>query len=245
MTLTSYLLGWCSAILVGLSKTGLPGVSIPSILLMTEIFAHDARLAMGAMLPVLLVGDVFAVRWFRHHARWDRLWRLFPAVAAGIVLGWYVLKALEEGNDLRPIIGWLILGLLAVEACRWWFAWEHVPRQWWFVGGVGLLAGFSTTVAHAAFPVMTIYLLSQELPKREFIGTAAWFFLILNLIKVPIYAQEGMITSETLRFDLWVAPAAVVGGLLGVFVLGKLPQKVFNVLALSLAALAAVRLVVA
>ncbi|MBN2475100.1 MAG: sulfite exporter TauE/SafE family protein [Pirellulales bacterium] len=239
-----YCWGWASALLMGFSKTGLPGVSIPAILLMTEAFGHDAKLAMGAMLPVLLVGDVFAVCWYRHHAQWDRLWKLLPCVALGMVPGWILLNSLEEGNRLRPILGVLILVLLAVEIGRRWFDAQHVPRQWWFVLLIGSLAGFSTILAHAAFPVMAIYLISQEMNKHEFIGTAAWFFLILNLAKVPVYWQMGgMITVETLRFDLFVAPVGLVGGLLGVAFLTRIPQRLFNSLALILAGVAAVRLI--
>ena len=81
-----FLLAAASALLVGLSKTGLPGVSIPAILLMTEAYPDDARLSVGAILPVLLAGDVFAVAWFRRHADWGRLVRLLPWVLAGMIV---------------------------------------------------------------------------------------------------------------------------------------------------------------
>ena len=252
MGIASYLLGWASAILVGLSKTGLPGVSMPAILLMTEAFSDDAKLAIGATLPVLLVGDVFAVSWYRHHAQWHQLWKLFPYVAVGMVPGVVVLR-LAEDNQLRPVIGATILMLLLLELVRRRLDLDHIPHQWWFVAMMGLLAGFATTVAHAAFPVMSIYFISQGMVKREFIGTAAWFFLILNLSKLPIYWWiGGMFTSEisqyglidVLRFDLIVAPAAIVGGLLGIVVLRLISQKVFDTLALTFAGIAAVRLIV-
>ncbi len=198
MNLTSYWFGWCSALLMGVSKTGLPGLSIPSILLMTEAFPDDARLAIGAMLPVLLVGDCFAVAWYRHHAQWDRLWGLFPYVAVGMIPGWIVLRVLPDGNGLRPIIGTLFLALLTVEICRRWFAWEHVPNKRWFIALIGLLAGFATIIAHAAFAVMAIYLLSQGMAKKEFMGTAAWFYFIINFSKIPFYAAAGMMTQATL-----------------------------------------------
>ncbi len=240
----SYLLGWISALLVGLSKTGLPGVSIPAILLMTEAFRDDARLGIGAILPVLLVGDVFAVAWYRHHAQWDRLWKLFPYVVLGMIPGGLLLHFLREGNQLRPIIGVFVLGLVALEICRRRYDWQDMPHQWWFVLMIGILAGFSTIIAHAAFPVMVIYLLSQKMVKQEFIGTAAWFFFIVNLSKVPFYWKAGMITPVTLEFDMVVAPAAIVGGLLGVYVLKKIPQRFFEAIALTLAGAAAVRMIV-
>ena len=237
--------GWIAAALMGVAKTGLPGFSIPSVALMTEAFADDARLAIGAMLPVLLVGDTLAVIWYRHHARWDRLWRLFPYVALGMVPGWLLLRWLPEGNDLRPILGVLILGLVALEVCRRRFDWQDVPHQWWFVAAMGLLAGFCTIVAHAAFPVTAVYLLSQGMAKREFMGTATWFYLIVNFTKVPFYAQAGMLTRQTLLFDLAIIPAALAGAILGIYVLVRIPQRLFDALALALSAVAAVRLLAA
>lgn len=243
MNWVSCLWGVGSSFLVGFSKTGLPGVSLPAILMMTEAFPEDAKLAVGAILPVLLVGDVFAVTWYRHHAQWKYLVSLFPYVAVGMVPGGVVLW-LAKSNELRPVIGVLVLLLLALEFARRWYDWEEVPNQWWFVGLMGLLAGFATIIAHAAFPVMTIYLLSRGAAKREFIGTAAWFFLILNLSKIPIYLfLGGMITQTTVRFDLLVAPVAVAGGVVGVYFLSRIPQKLFDVLALTLAGAAAVRLI--
>jgi uncharacterized membrane protein YfcA len=243
-SLCSYLLGWTSALLVGLSKNGLPGVGILAVLLTTEVFAEDAKLAIGAMLPVLLLGDVLAVRFYRHHARWRRLVGLMPYVLVGMVPGALLLRTVE-GNQLRPVLGGLVLGLLALETTRQVLGLRYVPGGRWFVAITGLLAGFSTIVAHAAGPVMTVYLISQGMDKREFVGTAAWFFFLLNLTKVPFYLSEGMVTPVTLHYDLIVAPAVVVGALLGVYLIGRIPQRLFNVLALLLAAAAAVRLIVA
>jgi len=241
VSLTSYVLGGLSALLIGLAKNGVPGAAIPSILLMTEAFSENAKTAVAACLPVLLVGDVIAVTWYRRHAQWRKLAKLLPYVVLGMLPGWLVLRALEA-NQLRPVIGGLVVLLLALELARRRFGWEHVPRSRWFVVGTGLLAGFATTVAHAAGPVMSVYLLSQGMVKREFIGTAAWFFLLVNLSKVPVYLGEGMITAEVLKFDLVIAPAVLLGAALGIFVLTRLSQRVFDTLALSLAAVAAVRL---
>ncbi len=244
MGIVSYLFGWASALLVGFSKTGLPGVSLPAILLMTEAFSDDAKLAVGAILPVLLVGDVFAVLWYRHHAQWSLLWRLFPYVALGMLPGAAILW-MTERNDLRPVIGVTVLALLALECLRRRLDLEHVPSRRWFVAMMGALAGFATIIAHAAFPVMSIYLISRGLRKHEFIGTAAWFFLVVNLSKVPVYLLMGeILTPETMRFDLLVAPVAILGGLLGVAILPHVPQKLFDALALTFSGVAAVRLIV-
>jgi len=242
MTPTSCLLAAISALLVGLSKTGLPGVSIPAILLMAEAFPDDARASVGAILPVLLVGDVFAVAWYRRHADWGRLLRLLPYVVAGMLPGVWVLTALP-GNELRPVIGWMVLAMLTIEIGRQWFRWEHMPHRWWFIAGTGFLAGLATFVANAAMPIMSIYLVSQDLDKHKFIGTAAWFFAILNLSKVPGYWAMGMLTPAMLPMNLWLAPLVILGALLGVYVLARIPQRFFNLLALLFAGIAAMRLV--
>jgi hypothetical protein len=210
---------------------------------MTEAFSDDAKLAIGAILPVMLVGDVFAVAWYRHHARWNLLWKLFPYVALGMVPGAAVLWTARQ-NELRPVIGVTVLGLLALECLRRRLDLEHVPQRWWFVAMMGALAGFATVIAHAAFPVMCIYLISRGLRKHEFIGTAAWFFLVLNLSKIPVYLLlGGMFTAATARFGLLVAPVTILGGLLGVLILPHIPQKLFDVLALTLSGVAALRLI--
>ena len=242
MTLVSILLASISALLVGLSKTGLPGVSILAILLMTEAYPDDARLSVGAILPVLLAGDVFAVAWFRRDADWGRLVRLLPWVLAGMIPGVFVLLWFE-GNQLRPIIGGLVLGMLAIELCRQRFGWERMPHRWWFAAATGFLAGFTTFVANAAMPVMSIYLVSQDFDKRQFIGTAAWFFLILNVSKAPAYCAMGMLTPSMLPTVAALAPLTILGALLGVYVLARIPQRFFDALALALAGIAAIRLI--
>jgi len=244
MTFFSWALAAASALLVGVSKTGLPGVSIPAILLMTEAYADDARLSVGALLPLLLTADLFAVAWFRRHADWGKLLRLFPYVLAGMLPGVAVLLLLE-GNQLRPVIGVVVLAMLGIELCRQWWGWQHVPHRWWFAAAAGCLAGFTTLVANAAMPVMSIYLISQDLDKHQFIGTAAWFFFILNLSKLPVYLSMGMLPTTVLPMDAALAPVTILGALLGVYVLARIPQRFFNALALTLAGAAAIRLLVA
>jgi hypothetical protein len=243
-SLTAYVLGGSAALLMGLAKTGLPGVAIPAVLLMVEAFPDDAKASVGAIMPAILLGDVIAVAWFHRHADWPRLWGMVPYVAAGMALGALVLAG-TKGNELRPILGWLVATFLIVEVCRQCFHWEAVPGQWWFAAAVGLVAGFGTMVGNAAGPVMTIYLISRGLRKKEFIGTCAWFFFIVNLSKLPIMYGLGMLNVDTVGFGLIVACLAPVGAILGIWLLKIIPQRPFDVLALSLAGLAAIRLIAA
>ncbi len=231
-----------AALLVGFSKTGLPGAAIPAVALMAEAFRDDTRLSVGAMLPILLVGDLLALAYYRRHAHWGRLWELFPYVLVGMVPGYLVLW-LTPGDRLRVLLGAIILCLLGVQLARQWFPWHSLPDRRWLIGSTGLLSGFGTTVGNAAGPVMSIYLVSQRLEKQEFLGTAGWFFFLVNSSKIPLYVALGMITPATLRLDAMLVPLVVLGALLGVLVARRIPQKMFNFLVLLLAALAALRLV--
>jgi uncharacterized membrane protein YfcA len=241
-SLPAIVLGFCATALVGLSKTGVPGVSIPAILMMAEAFPGNEKLSVGAILPLLLLGDLFAVGYYRRHTQWSRLLGLFPYVAAGMVPGVLVLVLVDHGQ-FKLVLGSLVLALLAVEVGRQWYGWTHVPHSRWFVATMGMLAGFGTAVGNAAGPVMGIYLISRGMGKEHFMGTWAWFFLIVNLSKAPVFAALGMITPATLGFDLLVIPMVVVGALAGRRLLSIIPQKLFNGLVLVLAGAAALRLI--
>jgi uncharacterized protein len=239
--LLPFLLAGAAALLVGFSKTGMPGAAIPAVALMAEAFREQTKLSIGALLPILLVGDLFALAYYRRHARWGRLVELFPYVLAGMVPGYLVLwKA--PGDSLRALLGAIILTLLVLQIARQRFGWQPLPDRRWLIGTTGLLAGFGTTVGNAAGPVMSIYLVSQRLDKQEFLGTAAWFFFLVNLSKVPFYLTLGMITPRTLMLDAALIPVVVLGAAIGVGVLKRLPQAVFNTLVLLLAGIAALRL---
>jgi len=242
VNLVTFLLGAGAALLIGFSKTGMPGAAIPAVALMAEAFREDTRLSIGAMLPVLLLGDLFALAYYRRHANWDRLKELFPYVAIGMIPGYMVLW-LVASDPLRVLIGAIILGLLALQIARQRFGWEEMPDHRWFIATTGVLAGFGTAVGNAAGPVMSIYLISKRMDKQEFLGTAAWFFFIVNVSKIPFFLGLGMITSATLSLDALLVPVVVVGAIVGVLVLKRIPQAVFNAIVLSLAGVAAVRMV--
>lgn len=240
--LLPYLFGALAACLVGLSKTGVPGVSIPAILMMTEAFAGNEKLSVGAILPVLLVGDLFAVGYYRQHTQWDRLLGLLPYVVLGMIPGVLVLLKVDH-QQFKLVLGLLVIVLMVVEGGRQRFGWTEVPHQWWFIALMGIAAGFGTVVGNAAGPVMSIYLISRGMFKDEFMGTWAWFFMIVNLSKLPLFGSMGMITAETLWFDLLLIPCVVFGALVGKRLFRIIPQKVFDPLVLGLALIAAIRMV--
>lgn len=248
-----WLLAAAASLLVGVSKTGLPGVGILVVPLLANLFG--GRLSVGAMLPMLLFADCFAIAWYRQHTRWDELRRLTPSVVAGMLLGgvalWW-LGRIGNGRDyLNPLIGLLVLAMLAVHLMHRRLGERLAPHSAVGRQVTGCCAGFSTTVSNAAGPVMSIYMTALRLPRLEFVGTAAWFFFLVNASKLPIYIAltvqnptAPIITRGTLIFNVLMAPLIYAGTLLGRWMLPRVPQKVFDALVLSLAALAAMKLVI-
>ncbi len=232
------------AFLVGISKTGVPGTGILVVPLLASVI--PAKESVGLLLPLLIAADIFAVGFYRRDAVWSHLLRLIPWAACGVVIGYFALGRIDNAA-LRPIIGVIILGMLSLS--YWWKrnsrgAEAKIPSGWWFAAGMGLLAGITTMMANAAGPIMIIYLLAMKLPKQEFIGTRAWYFLIMNSFKVPFSANLGLITAASFKLDLMFIPVLAVGALLGVLLLKWIPQKFFNSLIQILAALSAVKLIV-
>ena len=97
-------------------------------------------------------------------------------------------------------------------------------------------------VANAAGPIFGLYLLSLALPKEQMVGTSAWFFLIVNVLKLPFSASLGLLHAPSLKLDLMLCPLVVLGTLTGRQLLSKIPQKHFETLLLGSAALAALKL---
>lgn len=227
--------------LVGLTKSGIPGLGV----LIAPMFAEaiPARASTGALLPLLIVGDIFAVAYYRRHAVWKYLVRLFPFAGAGIIIGYFAMSRITDAQ-FRPIIGGITLFMLAVGF------WRNVtkgkdapiPTQWWFAALTGLLAGVTTMIANAAGTVMLIYFLSMRLPKTEFIGTSAWYFFVLNVFKVPFSVSLGFITAESLLLNLRLVPLVLVGAVVGILVAKRIPEKVFSVVVQLLALGSAIKL---
>lgn len=236
------LLGSAAALLVGFAKTGLPGAGILAVVLMAEVAPENTKLSVGAILPLLILGDLVAIVYYRRHADWRRLLELCPFVVAGMVPAYAVLRYVSD-DVLRVAIGILILVLLLLHVLRQRYGFRQLAEHRWFTAITGMLAGFATTVSNAAGPVMGIYLVGRHMDKHQFLGTSAWFFFLVNVSKIPGYAALDMLTADSFRFDLLLAPLVGVGAVLGIAILKRMPQAVFDALVLVLAAVAAVRMI--
>ncbi len=170
--------------------------------------------------------------------------RLLPPTLVGIGIGWYLMGRLDE-QTFRIVVGGIILSLTVIQVGRLWRPnwFESVPHTRAFAIVLGLLAGLTTMLANAAGPVVGLYLLAVSLPKWELIGTSAWLFLVLNVLKLPLSYDLGLITSATLAVDLAFAAAIPVGMLAGRWLVTRVSQRWFNSILLGFTAIAAARLI--
>jgi len=243
---------------IGLSKGGIAGIGILPIAIFALVLPASA--SVGIVLPLLICGDIVAVSIFRRHAVWGHLQRLFPWAATGIIGGFLTLYGLQQthydpklvNHQVGRCIGGILILIVLLHVWRS-RATSHndveanqeavlVPQNSWQIWGVGIAAGFATMVANASGPILVIYLLAMRLPKMQFIGTAAWFFLILNLFKVPFMYLLNLINAASLTLDLKLAPCVVAGVLTGRQIIGHIDQKLFENIALALTFVAALRM---
>lgn len=241
MTLDAW--GWViavvAALVVGISKTGVGGLGMLAVVLFAQIM--PAKQATGIVLPLLCFGDFVAVSAYWRQAKWEHVWRLFPWTAAGVFAGYFALGRIDE-HQARLMIGAIVLGLVAMHLARRKFYGHEAEHGAWFAPAIGVLVGFTTLVANAAGPLMAVYLLAMRMPKMDFVGTNAVFFMLLNLFKVPFMMRLGLITTESLRFNLMLAPIVVGGAWYGRRLLAKINQRWFENLALGLSVVAALEL---
>jgi uncharacterized membrane protein YfcA len=243
LELWQWALGALGAFLVGISKTGIPGLGILSVAIFALVF--PARESVGLVLVILICGDLVAVTTYRRDASWSHLLRLFPWAAAGVVLGYFALGRVND-SQMRHLIGAILLGLVVfqyIRSRRPAAGDGEAPPPPWLAPIAGVTAGFTTMVANAAGPVMVLYLLAMRLPKLLFIGTAAWYFLLLNLFKVPFSASLGLINPASLGVSLLLGPFAMLGALIGRPIAERLNQRVFELIALGLTFVAALLMI--
>lgn len=236
-----WLLCICAALCVGLSKSGFPGVSLLTVALMAHAF--PPKESTGVLLPLLIFGDLCAVRAFRKDALWNQVLRMLPPTVVGIGIGFWIMQKMPD-NQFRPLLGWALLFTVLLQALRSLFPkiGASVPHTRAFAWTMGIWAGIVTMIANAAGPVMAIYLLSLSLPKQNLVGTSAWFFLIVNVIKLPFSGALGLLQAPSLLLDLYLCPLVIVGTLLGKSILHRIPQRLFEFLLLASAAAAALNM---
>jgi uncharacterized membrane protein YfcA len=213
----------------GMSKTGITGISVIAVPIFAFVFG--AKSSTGVVLPLLCFADLFAALYYRRHAEWKHLFRLIPWAVAGFGLALLADRFIDSDKGFRMLMGVCIAASLAV------MFWNDLRARAsaeaktgitapWFSALFGILGGFSTMIGNTAGPILSVFMLSLRLPKESFVGTSAWFFLIVNYLKIPLQVFVWHnISLKSLRFDLFMIPFVLCGLWLGVLFVKKVSQS--------------------
>ena len=232
-----------AALCIGLSKAGFSGISMVAVVVLADIYGSKA--SVGLMLPLLIAADLIVYPAFRKHGSWRPVWKLLGPALVGIGVGWWLLGEISE-TTARRVIGGCVLMMVALQVMRRWkpMTFDCLAESNGFGLGAGVLGGFATMLANAAGPVIQLYLMGRKLPKMELIGIGARFFLLINLIKVPLNTKLSLITATSLLENLKLLPAVVLGIFGGKWLLKHVPQVAFEWMIVIFATLAGLRMVI-
>lgn len=204
--------------------------------------AFGGRISVGLLLPILIFADIMAVAYYNRHASWKHILKLIPWALAGIIVATLLGKNISDLAFNRVLAILVVSGIVVL-------IWQdlrrkkEIPNSKWYAPILGLMGGFATMMGNAAGPVMAFYLLSMRLPKNTYIGTAAWFFFIVNVSKVPLHIWSWKtISLESFKLDLLMIPAIALGAFLGILLVKLFPERLYRFLVIATTLLAAILL---
>lgn len=238
ITLMAWLIALTAAFVIGVSKAGIKGIAIINVTLMA--LAFGAKESTGLVVPLLVAGDIFAVVYYNRHTRWSYIFRFLPWMLLGILIGVLI------GNDLPDTTFKITMAVIILGSVIMMYWWDRrkskvVPTHWLFAGFIGTIAGITTMIGNLAGAFSNIYFLAMRIPKNEFIGTAAWLFLIINVFKLPFHIWVwGTITPETLLINLKLLPGVLIGIVVGIKLVKIIKEAFYRKLILILTAAGAV-----
>ncbi|GAC11231.1 sulfite exporter TauE/SafE family protein [Paraglaciecola chathamensis] len=231
-----------TAFLIGMSKTGVAGVALFTIPIMAIIFG--GKDSSGLMLPLLVMADLFAVTYYRRHVNWSYLVKLFPSAAVGVILATLIGNYIDD-QLFRNVMGIIIFVSLAIMLWMETANKDAIPDYMWFAILMGLLGGFTSMIGNLAAAVMALYLLSMRLPKNEYIGTGAWFFLAVNVFKVPFHVFAWhTISLNSFYLNVALLPIIALGAFVGIRIVRIIPEKQYRWLILAATGIAAIIMVI-
>jgi uncharacterized membrane protein YfcA len=215
------------ALLTGMSKTGIQGITLLAIPLMAVNFG--AKPSTGLILPMLCFSDLTAVFYYRRTAEWRYVFKLLPAAIAGFFVA-IAIDKLIPASQFRLLMAICIFSGLAIMLRT---EKKGADNKWaatrWYAPLFGLMGGFTTMIGNAAGPVLSVYLLSVRLPKYSFVGTSAWFFLVVNYLKLPLQLFVwNNISLTTLALNALTIPFMLAGAAAGVYFVRKVTEKSYR-----------------
>lgn len=229
------------AMLIGMSKAGFSGVTLMSVLIFAQLYG--SKNSVGLTLPLLLAADLMVYPVFRKYGSWRPVWKLLLPALLGMGFGWWLLGWIGDQTS-KQMIGGCVMLMVALQCVRkinpsLLHAWVHVPGVGVLFGSIG---GVATMVANAAGPVIQCYLMAKSIPKLELVGIGARFFLLINLIKIPINSRLALIDQVSLIENAKLLPGVLVGIFVGRFLVKRVPQGAFEWVVMVLSTLAGLRL---
>lgn len=242
-SLLQWILFAVCAMLIGMSKVGVPGVSMLVVPTLAIVFGGKA--STGVLLPILMMADVFGVSYYHRHAEWKYLWKLLPWAFVGVGIALWVGEVVSDYwfKNIIAILVFLCIGLMLWRDRK--RTSQLFPDTWWFAALMGVLGGFATMIGNVAGPIFAIYLLAMHLPKNVFIGTGAWFFLIINFSKFPLHIFVWKTISwHTLSLDIILLPAIGLGAFLGIQLVKRISDKLYRTAVIIVTALSAFLLLI-
>jgi uncharacterized membrane protein YfcA len=237
-SVTNWVLILLAAFIIGLSKAGLKGIDMMNVTIMAIVFGGKA--STGVVLPLLCVADIWAVIYYNRHAQWPHFWKLIPWMMVGVLVGVYVGKDLNEVlfRKIMAVIIILTVVIMIILEIR---KTAVIPANKFFVITMGLVSGFTTMLGNLAGAFSNIYFLAMRIPKNDFIGTAAWVFLVINLFKLPFQVFYWKnITGPTLQTDLMLLPALILGFWAGIKIVSRIKDESYRIVVIALTFLGAV-----
>ncbi|MBS1512099.1 MAG: sulfite exporter TauE/SafE family protein [Bacteroidetes bacterium] len=229
---TQWLLVLLAAMIIGLSKAGLKGIDMMNVTLMAIVFG--AKTSTGVVLPLLCVADVMAVIYYHRHARWQHVWKLLPWMVAGILIGVYTGHDINE-QAFRKIMAVIIVLTVFIMAWMEWKKTTVVPENRFFASGLGLVSGVTTMLGNLAGAFSNIYFLAMRMPKNDFIGTAAWVFLVINWFKLPLQVWYWKnISTASIQTDIVLLPAMILGFIAGLKIVARIKDDGYRKIILLL-----------
>jgi len=241
ITSTDWFIAGIAAFSIGISKAGLKGISTLFVTVFALVFG--SKMSTGIVLPLLTIGDLFAITYYRKDVNWKLFFKIFPWMIAGVIIGTFI------GKDLPETLfkyGMAAIIFVSVGIMLWWDQRksEMIPDHWLFGGSLGVLGGITTMIGNLAGAFVNIFFLAMRIPKAEFIGTAAWLFFFVNLFKWPFHIFSWKtISQESLMIDLYLLTPLVLGLILGVKIVSMINETFYRKMILILTAIGAILIV--
>ena len=237
-SIINLLLVFTGAFILGLAKAGLRGIDMLNVTLMALVFGSKS--STGIVLPLLCAADIAAVLYYHRHAQWKHFWKLIPWMAAGILIGVFAGKDLNE-TVFRKLMAVIIILTVIIMLIMEMIKTENVPTHPLFAAGTGVVAGITTMLGNLAGAFSNLYFLAMRLPKNHFIGTVSWLFLVINLFKLPFQVLYWKnITVSSLQTDLLLLPALALGFLFGLKIVKQIKDDHYRKVVIVLTLIGAI-----